>query len=82
MAVRSNNGVNTPHEGVVNIFSRLLYLRALELLILKAEEIGFNIRPTEVVTDFEIALIQAIQLAFPLTKVRSCFFFSFYTGHK
>ena len=35
--------------------SRLLYLRALELLILKAGEIGFNLRPTEVVTDFEIA---------------------------
>ena len=54
--------------------SRLIYPGALELLILKAGEISFNLKPTEVVMDFEIALIQAVQLAFPLTKVRGCFF--------
>ena len=30
--------------------------------------------PAEVLTDFELATIQAIELAFPTTEVKECFF--------
>ena len=30
--------------------------------------------PAEVLTDFELATIQAIELAFPSTEVKGCFF--------
>ena len=54
--------------------SRSIYLKALEFLILKAGQLGFNINPNEILTDFEIAIIQAIQLVFPSTTVKGCYF--------
>ena len=54
--------------------SRSIYLKALELLILKARQLGYNINPNEILTDFEIAIIQAIQLIFPSTTVKGCYF--------
>ena len=30
--------------------------------------------PPEVLTDFELTIIQAIELAFPTTEVKGCFF--------
>ena len=47
--------------------SRSINLKSLELLVSMARQLGFNIKPNEVLTDFEIAIIRAIQLVFPST---------------
>ena len=43
-----------------------------------AEQVNIMIKhdmsPAEVLTDFELAIIQAIELAFPTTEVKGCFF--------
>ena len=44
--------------------SRAVYLGAFELIKQKAEDLGFVMSPAEVLTDFELAIIQAIELAF------------------
>ena len=46
----------------------------MEIIECKAEELGLELRPDEVLTDFELATIQGIELAFPTTEVKGCFF--------
>ena len=50
-------------------------LKSSEILVLKARQLGFNIKPNEILTDFEIVIIQAIQLVFPSTTVKGCYFY-------
>ena len=54
--------------------SRTVYLRALELIKQKSEDLGHTLAPVEVLTDFELAIIQAVELTFPTTEVKGCFF--------
>ena len=51
-----------------------IYQRTLEIIECKAEELGLELRPDEVLTDFELATIQGIELAFPTTEVKGCLF--------
>ena len=54
--------------------SSLYRLRALELIKQKSEDLGYMLAPVEVQTDFELAIIQAVELTFPTTEVKGCFF--------
>ena len=54
--------------------SRAVYLRALEIIKQKSEDLGYTLAPAEVLTDFELAIIQAVELTFPTTEVKGCFF--------
>ena len=54
--------------------SRTVYLRVLELIKQKSEDLGHTLAPVEVLTDFELAIIQAVELTFPTTEVKGCFF--------
>ena len=54
--------------------SRAIYQRAFEIVKRKAEELELDLEPDEVLTDFELAAIQGIKLAFPTTQVKGCFF--------
>ena len=54
--------------------SRTIYLRAFELIKQKSHELGYIMNPTAFLTDFELAIIQAIELTFPTTEVNGCFF--------
>ena len=51
-----------------------VYLRALKLIKQKSEDLGYKLTPVEVLTDFELAIIQAVELTFPTTEVKGCFF--------
>ena len=51
-----------------------IYQRTLEIIECKAEELGLELRPDEVLTDFQLATIQGIELAFPTTEVKGCLF--------
>ena len=51
-----------------------VYLRALEIIKQKTEDLGYTLAPVEVLTDFELAIIQAVELTFPTTEVKGCFF--------
>ena len=53
------------------IFSTV-YLRALEIIKQKTEDLGYTLAPVEVLTDFELAIIQAVELTFPTTEVKGC----------
>ena len=44
----------------------------MEIIERKAEKLGLELRPNEVLTDFELATIQGIELAFPTTEVKGC----------
>ena len=46
----------------------------MEIIECKAEELGLELRLDEVLTDFELATIQGIELAFPTTEVKGCLF--------
>ena len=54
--------------------SRAIYQRTLEIIERKAEELGLELHPDEVLTDFELATIQAIELGFLTTEVKGCLF--------
>ena len=54
--------------------SRAIYQRTLEIIERKAEELGLELHPDEVLTDFELATIQGIELAFPTTEEKGCLF--------
>ena len=54
--------------------SRGIYLRALELVKQKSRNLGYLMNPAEILTDFELAIIQAIELTFPSSQVNGCFF--------
>ena len=51
--------------------SHAVYLRALEIIKQKKSE---DLAPAEVLTDFELAIIQAVELTFPTTEVKGCFY--------
>ncbi|KRZ73064.1 hypothetical protein T10_4042 [Trichinella papuae] len=50
------------------------YIRIIDVLHSKAEELGFQLDLAKFVCDFETALIPAIQGNFPNTRVQGCFF--------
>ena len=49
-------------------------MRALELIKQKLEDLGHTLAPVEALTDFKLAIIQAVELTFPTTEVKGCFF--------
>ena len=51
-----------------------IYQQTLEIIERKAEELGLKLCPDKVLTDFELATIQGIELAFPTTEVKGCLF--------
>ena len=51
-----------------------VYLRALEIIKQKSEDPGYTLAPAEVLIDFELTIIQAVELTFPTTEVKGCFF--------
>ena len=54
--------------------SRGIYLRAFKLVKQKSRTLGCIMSPAEILTDFELAIIQAIELTFPSSQVNGCFF--------
>ena len=54
--------------------SRAIYQQTMEIIEHKAKELGLELHPDEVLTDFELATIKEIELAFPTTEVKGCFF--------
>ena len=54
--------------------SRNIYSRVFELVKQKSQNLGYIINPAEFLTDFELAIIQAIELIFPTSDVNGCFF--------
>ena len=54
--------------------SRGIYLRAFELVKQKSRTLGCIMSPAEILTGFELAIIQEIELSFPSSQVNGCFF--------
>ena len=54
--------------------SRETYIRVFELIKEKAEEQDLNLNPDTVLSDFELSIIQAMELTFPTTVTKGCFF--------
>ena len=54
--------------------SRSVYLRAFELLKQKCRILGHILSPAEILSDFDLAIIQAIELTFPASEVNGRFF--------
>ena len=54
--------------------TRETYERVFELLKQKCADLDIEFHPTSVMSDFELAIIQAIQLAFPQTIPKGCYF--------
>ena len=53
-----------------------IYLRAFELVKQKSRTLECIMSPAEILTDFELAIIKAIELTFPSSQVNGCFFIS------
>ena len=54
--------------------SRNTYIRVFELIKEKAEEQDLNLNPDTVLSDLELSIIQAMELTFPTTATKGCFF--------
>ena len=54
--------------------SRETYGRVFTLLKTKSEELGIELKPKTMLSDFELSIIPAAQLAFPMAALRGCFF--------
>ena len=50
------------------------YERTFNLLKQKCAELHIELNPTTIMSDFELAIIQAVQLTFPLTTPKGCYF--------
>ena len=46
----------------------------MELLKTKSEELGIELKPKTILSDFELSIIQAAQLAFPMAALRGSYF--------
>ena len=54
--------------------TRETYNQAFTLLKETAQSQGIHIRPDTIVTDFEVGLIQAVELNFPIASLTGCYF--------
>ena len=54
--------------------ARDTYQRTLELLKKKAEELHLDLSPSVVLSDFELAIIQAAELSFPTADIKGCYY--------
>ena len=50
------------------------YQHVFEVLKEKCANLDLQLGPTTVMSDFELAIIHAVELAFPLTTQKGCFF--------
>ena len=50
--------------------SRDVYSRFFMLLLTKLQDLQLVLQPTRILTDFELALVQSVQLAFPTSHIR------------
>ena len=48
--------------------------RCLSMLKEEAQNGGLQLHPEKIVTDFELGVIQAVELQFPMAKVQGCFY--------
>ena len=54
--------------------SREIYGRVITLLKTKSEELGIELKPKTILSDFELSIIQVAQLAFPMAVLKGCYF--------
>ena len=54
--------------------SRDTYQRTFGLLKEKAEELSLDFSPVVVLSDFELAIIQAAELSFPTADIKGCYY--------
>ena len=50
------------------------YGRVFTLLKTKSEELCTELKPKTILSDFELSIIQAAQLPFPMSALRGCYF--------
>jgi len=54
--------------------SRDVYSRFFMLLLTKLQDLQLVLQPTRILTDFELALVQSVQLAFPTSHIAGCYY--------
>ncbi|KAL5014665.1 hypothetical protein ScPMuIL_008935 [Solemya velum] len=54
--------------------SRDVYSRFLMVLLTKLQDLQLVLQPTRILVDFELALVQAVQLAFPVSQLSGCYY--------
>ncbi len=54
--------------------SRATYARAFELVKQKAQSLQVSLQPRITLSDFELAIKQAVELSFPTTEFRGCYY--------
>ena len=54
--------------------SRDVYSRFFMLLLTKLQDLQLVLQPTRILTDFELAQVQSVQLAFPTSHIAGCYY--------
>ena len=61
--------------------SREVYNRVFTVIKEALQNIGLNMNPEHVMSDFDQALIQSVEINFPTTAHKGCFYIPFQAGN-